>query len=1612
MNEFIADGIDDALPVGGQGDVAGVTRGDADHAVDDLNARRRPAEEGIALAGGIANDDLAALNAVEVGVGRIVLAAVQLVGDDVIHGLPSRIQRHAALDNIRIEVDVAGRAGVLRAEPAEELIVLALRRFGDVLHRHAHVFHGHGIGLFLLAVVQLVGQNGNLIPAGIEGHAAGEDVARRIHGIAREVGGEIPAGEIVSVIVGQLVIQRGIAQLMHGVGVAGVFGLVAGEDRAVAVGHRLALRTAEIHGDIHAPVGIQGDIVVDLLREVIGLALAGLVVVPARKGQAADVGIGRLLDGFALLHIDALVHVQLAIVVHEVHLIAAHAMEGDLHVVERHGEAKLVAVGGVVQSLGLGGEAHADIALLQLDGESDLVAGHDGGHILGIVAQDLPIVDAIRHFDGQHAAELAQNQRDHAFSLASGDSQAAVDGRAAVHAQHDLALGAVEGSARRRQAPAVLLALHGRKAQLFAIIAAANREHRVGGRFGRFDDIGDLAGVAREAVGVQVEGQVVFVGGCKDIVAHGVAPGRQIAHVADARDAVLHGAVDLVEGGVEPGERRDVDIGILLLHCGDHGIEVDLAGGGGLHGAAQYMGVLEAGLKHGGIVPFGSFDAPGVGAPVVQGDVHVDGGGGHLELAEEGQYQLLELDQLGLVLVLVGQHHVALIGFHLVGGGQHLICIDHAEPAVHAVADIDDACARIVGRNRFTVEDDVLQRQLRGDVALLQVFKQQLVFRAGGGKHVVGLHGDIWQGIARPVFCLLHESIPLLHQIVVLHHAHGHAAGPAVQRQACAQDRPALLRGDQEDLDLERQLDFSVNADLQVDGARIIASARRQGIGIQEHARQLDIDIDRVCDGDRYIMKQLDVKGDRDTHAHAHLADQIDLGGYLAGHLLTVGAALELQEVVVEADLLAVFGRDRNAEGSDDGRLAHQIDVGADGNDAIEGDHDLQQGHGKQILILQVSLNQLLHGFHQRVGCLLIVVILVCRTVGIDDLPQRGQRLIEVQTIAGGRIDLQAHRSLGLEQNGHIQPQESAVHVDVQGQLLLKVQIGSDGGQQTLRTVQGNRHANADAGGDGAVLRGQLDVQLGIGDIGNQCGQGVGAGAVLIVQHLLGVLAGHDGHQQLRLQLVVAGQLAGDGLFDLFELLLAQALLDVHFLGGVNVQLGDVVLGIRVVEDDLTGAVRLGFHGFDFRKQHIASQIAALPGIDGSFVAIDFAVVEYDDLPRLEIDLAGHDHLAGNDVALSVVILEDFMLGFIIGIINCIFDVRLAHGGVLGHVVPQNVGQSLGELDDFDLLAEDAHRQRVDVFRISGKLHAIFHIQGKAGAGGEARFAVDLRAALGFAHGDFRDLQASADFDIDVLQRLGRSHALGQNQADGRRAVGELDFSHGAGFFTHFLLIGGIHGVEGHALTDGLGIAEGRGARLVHAPAAEGIALLGGVQALHRLGQQIFALGKHHRLQLTAAEGFKGDDRRIGFIDEAGVQRHLPVHSAQTGDGRGVVGVFIPCGKDLALQRGVRLGVIHHAAGHDFLGFNARALGDEGHQPFAQHEIHLLAGLQLDDLGVGAGHFKGGFGLVDHGTGGADGQGIDGFLHTNHAQRAAALDDHFVSALDDHLGKLRAGIHM
>ena len=195
-----------------------------------------------------------------------------------------------------------------------------------MLYRHTHIFHGHVVGLFLFAIIQLVGQEGVGLPAGVKGHTSGEHVSRRIHGFSREFRICVPAEELVAHIAWQLVIQRGIAHLMRGIGVAGVFALIAGEDQTVAVGFRLPFRSAQIHGDIHPPVGIQSNVAGDRLRKVKRFAPAFGVVVPAREGQSADGWIGWPSDGGAFLHIRAPVYAEPVIVVHEVHLIVARSV--------------------------------------------------------------------------------------------------------------------------------------------------------------------------------------------------------------------------------------------------------------------------------------------------------------------------------------------------------------------------------------------------------------------------------------------------------------------------------------------------------------------------------------------------------------------------------------------------------------------------------------------------------------------------------------------------------------------------------------------------------------------------------------------------------------------------------------------------------------------------------------------------------------------------------------------------------------------------------------------------------------------------------------------------------------------------------------------------------------------------------------------------------------------------------------------------------------------------------------------------------------------------------------------------------------------------------------
>ena len=399
---------------------------------------------------------------------------------------------------------------------------------------------------------------------------------------------------------------------------------------------------------------------------------------------------------------------------------------------------------------------------------------------------DLPVFNTFRTGDGKLSFKTFQPQDDHCFRFAPGDSQPAGNSFPAIQSHHDRTLAAIESRTFCGQRPAVFLTLYRRKGHGFCLIASADCKLCVSRYFGCFNNVGDLSCVAGIAAGEQIEGQVVFPGSSKYIISYRTAAGRQITHIADTRNAVLYGAVNLIPCRIEPGKRRDVDIGVLLLHQSNHGIQVDFTCSSGLHGAAQHMCILKGGFKHSGVVPFGSFDPPGVGTPVVQCDFHINRSSRHLELPREVEHLTMILNQLGSVPVLVGQHHIALVVGYLAGSSQHFIRIDRTGLTVFAISDIDDVYARIIRLDCFAIKNNILQRQLCGDAALLQVFKQQLVFRAFGGEHVVGLHWKIGQDITRPVIRILHGTFPQFIQIIVLHHAHGHSISCIVQRPSIA----------------------------------------------------------------------------------------------------------------------------------------------------------------------------------------------------------------------------------------------------------------------------------------------------------------------------------------------------------------------------------------------------------------------------------------------------------------------------------------------------------------------------------------------------------------------------------------------------------------------------------------------------------------------------------------------------------------------------------------------------------------------------------------------------------------------------------------------------------
>ena len=377
-DKIVGDGVNHGLPLCGKGDISCGAGGNGNSTVGCLDSGHFPTQEGIALAGGFAEENVCAFNVVRAGVGRVIHAAAQLIGDGVLRGLPAGVQRCGPCESVGIEVN---RSAAIRCTgPARKFVVLALGSFGNVLKQHAHMLDGHGVRFLLLAIVQLVGHNGNLLPAGVEGHAAGERILGRIHRLAGAVGGEIPAVEIMAIVIGDNDLQSILPQLLGGIGEFAVITLVAGEDqrgisnfhnfavdfRVMAAGDisRRSLGAAKVHGDIGTPIGVQGDVVADLLGKVEGFTLAGGIVIPARERQALDIRIGRYMEAVAILGVDAEIGFQLAVVVLVIHLILPHAADDNLGITGRHGEGHGVAVDGVIQALWLGGEAQTVITFL------------------------------------------------------------------------------------------------------------------------------------------------------------------------------------------------------------------------------------------------------------------------------------------------------------------------------------------------------------------------------------------------------------------------------------------------------------------------------------------------------------------------------------------------------------------------------------------------------------------------------------------------------------------------------------------------------------------------------------------------------------------------------------------------------------------------------------------------------------------------------------------------------------------------------------------------------------------------------------------------------------------------------------------------------------------------------------------------------------------------------------------------------------------------------------------------------------------------------------------------------------------------------------------------
>ena len=135
---------------------------------------------------------------------------------------------------------------------------------------------------------------------------------------------------------------------------------------------------------------------------------------------------------------------------------------------------------------------------------------------------------------------------------------------------------------------------------------------------------------------------------------------------------------------------------------------------------------------------------------------------------------------------------------------------------------------------------------------------------------------------------------------------------------------------------------------------------------MQEHACQFDVCKYSSCEIIVCNTGETAVNRDGNTQPHTDFTDQFNFAGHIAGQLLFVAASLELFEVKMEAELVAVFCRDLNTEVGNNSRLTHQFKFDTKCDKATGYSFlDIQQSHRKQILIFQFGFHKILHGTHQ-----------------------------------------------------------------------------------------------------------------------------------------------------------------------------------------------------------------------------------------------------------------------------------------------------------------------------------------------------------------------------------------------------------------------------------------------------------------------------------------------------------------------------------------------------------------------------------------------------------------------------------------------------------------------